>query len=137
MFESLGLSTNQLSFDEFDNSIYFPPNEASAAAMTPSSTAIFINQGALHQSLLYTRSHKGNYSSFDIFSAVWWIIVIDIITSTSTSSALTSPPLLMGDHIFASGCFRHCRLVISPSQFTYYANTDEHLCHYHWLLHRY
>ena len=32
-------------------------------------------------------------------------------------------------------CFR--RLIISPSRLTYYANADERLCHYHWLLHCY
>ncbi len=137
MFGSLELSTNKFSFDELGNSIYFPPSEESATAITPSSTAIFINQGALHQSSLYTLSRQENYSSFDIFSTVWWIIVIDFITSTSNSSALTSLPLLMDDYVFVSSCFRHCRLVISPSRLTYYANADERLRHYHWLLHCY
>ncbi len=44
------------------------------------------------------------------FSTVWWIIVTDIITSTPTSLALTSPPLLRGDYILAVGCFCHHRL---------------------------
>ncbi len=48
MFGSLELSTNQLSFDESDNSIYFPTSGTSATVITPSSTDIFINQGALH-----------------------------------------------------------------------------------------
>ncbi len=135
MFGSLELSTNQLSFDELDNNIYFPSSEASATATTPSSTTIFTNQGVLHQSSLYT--HQENYLSFDIFSTVWWIIVTDFITNTSTSSALTSLPLLMDDYVFASGCFRYCRLVISPSRLTYYANAGERLRHYHWLLHCY
>ncbi len=56
---------------------------------------------------------------------------------SSTSSALTSLSLLMDDYVFASGCFRHCRLVISPSRLTYYTNADEHLSHYHCLLHCY
>ncbi len=133
---SLELSTNQLRFYELDNIIYFPPSEASVTATRSSSTA-FINQGTLHQSSLCTCSHQGNYSSFNIFSTVWWIIVTDIITSTTTSSVLTSLPSLMGDYVFASGCFRHCRLVISPSQLTYYANADERLHHYHRLLHCY
>ena len=70
MFGSLELSTNQLSFDEFDNNIYILTSGASATAITPSSTDIFINQGALHQSSLYTLSRQENYSSFDIFSTV-------------------------------------------------------------------
>jgi hypothetical protein len=70
MFGSLELSTNKFSFDELGNSIYFPPSEESATAITPNSTAIFINQGALHQSSLYTLSRQKNYSSFDIFSTV-------------------------------------------------------------------
>ena len=79
----------QIRFNELINSIYFPLSEAYATAIAPSSTTIFINQGALHQSSLCTRSYQENYSSFDIFSTVWWIIVTDIVTSTSASSALT------------------------------------------------
>ncbi len=110
MFGSLELSTNQLGLDELDNNIYFPPSEASTTAVTLSSTVIFVHQEALHQFSLCTRSHQGNFSSFDIFSMVWWIVVTDIITSTFTSSALTSPPLLRGDYVLAVGCFCHHRL---------------------------
>ncbi|RXX49720.1 hypothetical protein DD600_26690, partial [Enterobacter cloacae] len=70
MFGSLELSTNQLSLDELDNSIYFPLSEASTTAITLSFAFIFVNQEALHQSSLCTRLHQGNYSSFDIFSTV-------------------------------------------------------------------
>jgi hypothetical protein len=54
---SLELSTNQLSFNELDNSFYFLPSEASAIATTLIFTATFINQEALHQSSSRTCQH--------------------------------------------------------------------------------
>ncbi len=119
MSGSSKLSTNQLNFDELNNSIYFPPSGASATAITTSSTAIVINQEALHQSQLCTRYRPENYSSFDIFSTIWRIIVTDIITSTSTSSALTSPSLLRADYVFAFGCLCHHRLSLPTCSFDF------------------
>nr|BAD62041.1 hypothetical protein [Oryza sativa Japonica Group] len=40
--------STQIRFNELTNSIYFPLSEASATAIAPSSTAIFINQGHLY-----------------------------------------------------------------------------------------